>query len=188
VIQRVLRWGPRAALLRAAVLISIIAVCDWKIELNATLGFLYMFPMVVLGTVCEWWQIIGAAVFCTFLSDRLDPFPMDLEVPRDILIFLTLITAGLLSRTGTKAYRRLEKEMVARRAAEEQLEFLIESSPAAVLTMAADGEILLANPAAHRLFQVPEASLPGRRITRYIPSRPARKRRGVSSRRIFLDV
>src|SRR5579863_6798211 len=62
----------------------------------------------------------------------------------------------------------VEKEVVARRAAEEQLEFLIQSSAAAVLTMTADGEILLANPAAHRLFGVPEGSLPGRRITRYV--------------------
>src|SRR5579863_5367692 len=64
----------------------------------------------------------------------------------------------------------VEKEVVARRAAEEQLEFLIQSSPAAVLTMTADGEILLANPAAHRLFGVPGGSLPGRRITRYVPA------------------
>jgi PAS domain S-box-containing protein len=95
---------------------------------------------------------------------------MDMEIPRDILIFLTLTTSGFLSRTGSKAFRRVEKEILARRAAEEQLEFLIQSSPAAVLTMTADGEILLANPAAHRLFQVPEESLAGRRITRYIPA------------------
>ena len=77
----------------------------------------------------------------------------------------------------TKGYRRemeglarLAKEAVARRAVEEQLEFLIESSPAAVLTMTADGEILLANPAAHRLLGVAESLLPGRPISRYIPA------------------
>ncbi len=154
----------------AGALIAIIALCDWKIEFQATLGFLYMFPMVLLGTVAESWQLVLAALFCTYLSDRLDPFPMDMEIPRDILIALTLIVTGLLSRTGARSYRRVEKEMAARRAAEEQLEFLIQSSPAAVLTMTADGEILLANPAAHRLFEVPENSLAGKSIARYIPA------------------
>ena len=99
--------------------------------------------------------------------------------------------------------------MLARRAAEEQLEFLIESSPAAVLTMTAGGEILLANPAAHRLFGVPEGRLPGRRIARYVPAlgsvpsigrnrqdfshrdadaRAAGERRSVPGRRVLLHL
>ena len=46
-----------------------------------------------------------------------------------------------------------------------------ESSPAAVLTMTADGEILLANPMAHRLLGVAKGIYSaGRRITRYIPA------------------
>lgn len=176
-IRRILHWNARTVLIRAAILIAIIAIADWRIEFEATLGFLYMFPMVLLGTVLGWWQLVIAALFCTFLSDRLDPFPMDMEVPRDILIFLVLTITGFLARDLARGFRRemasllsVEKEVVARRAAEEQLEFLIQSSPAAVLTMTADGEILLANPAAHRLFAVPGGSLPGRRITRYVPA------------------
>ncbi|HYL36911.1 MAG TPA: ATP-binding protein [Bryobacteraceae bacterium] len=169
-IQRILRWGPRTVLAIASTLTGLIALIDWRLVFNATLGFLYMFPMVLLGTVLGWWQLILAASFCTFLSDRLDPFPSDMQTPRDILIFLTLATTGLLSRAVTKGYRQVEKEVVARRAAEEQLEFLIESSPAAVLTMTAEAEILLANPAAHRLFGVPPGSLTGRKIARYVPA------------------
>jgi two-component system sensor kinase FixL len=174
-IRKTLEWRPSAVLLSAALLIAAIAITDWKIVFEATLGFLYMFPLVLLGTIWGWWRLALAAAFCTFLSDRLDPFPVDMQVPRNILIFVTLVTAGLLSRAVTKAYRReveslarAEREMLARRAAEEQLEFLIQSSAAAVLTMTADGEILLANPAAHRLFGATEGSLPGRRITRYV--------------------
>jgi PAS domain S-box-containing protein len=62
------------------------------------------------------------------------------------------------------------ESLAARRAAELQLEFLIESSPAAVLTMTAEGEILLANPAAHRLLGVAGGSLPGKSIARYVPA------------------
>src|SRR5271154_5752877 len=174
-IRRILQWRPGTVFLFAALLIAAIAVTDWKIVFEATLGFLYMFPLVVLGTICAWWQLALLAAFCTFLSEWLDSFPVDMQIPRNILIFTTLLTAGLLSRAVTKAYRReieslanAAREMLARRAAEEQLEFLIQSSAAAVLTMTAEGEILLANPAAHRLFGLTDGSLPGRRITRYV--------------------
>jgi two-component system, LuxR family, sensor kinase FixL len=176
-IHRILLWRPRTVFLLASLLIAAIAVTDWKIVFEATLGFLYMFPLVLLGTICAWWQLALLAGFCTFLSEWLDSFPVDMQIPRNVLIFTTLLTAGLLSRAMTKAYRRevesvaqAAREMLARRSAEEQLEFLIRSSAAAVLTMTADGEILLANPAAHRLFGLPEGSLPGRRIARYVPA------------------
>lgn len=173
----ILQWRPWTVLLLASGLIAAIAVTDAKIVFEATLGFLYMFPLVLLGTIWDWKRLLLAAAFCTYLSDRLDPFPVDMAVPRDTLIFITLATASLLSRAVTKGYRRemdsvarAEREMSARRAAEEQLEFLVESSPAAVLTMSAAGEILLANPAAHRLFGVPEGALPGRAIGSYVPA------------------
>ena len=176
-IRRILDSRPRTILALSAVLIAVIAVIDWQVELNATLGFLYLFPLVLLGTTLNAPSVIAVAVACTALSDRLDPFSGETEVGRAIIIFLTLATSGLLSLAVTRGYRRemeslarLQKEAVARRAAEEQLEFLVESSPAAVVTMTADGEILLANPAAHRLLGVPAGSLPGRRITRYVPA------------------
>ena len=176
-IRKILQWHPRTVLFFAASLIAAIAVTDWRIVFEATLGFLYMFPLVLLGTIWGWWQLTIAAAFCTFLSEWLDAFPVDMQLPRNVLIFTTLLTAGLLSRAVTKAYRReveslaqAAQEMLARRAVEEQLEFLIQSSAAAVLTMTAEGEILLANPAAHRLFGLTEGSLPGRRIRRYIPA------------------
>jgi two-component system sensor kinase FixL len=162
--------GRKAALAYSAILIAIIAWCDWRVEINATLGFLYIFPMVLLGMVLPWWQLVLAAAFCTFLSDRLDPFPMEMESARDILIFLTLAVTGLLSCSLTRSYRREKERLAAQLAAEEQLQFLIESSPAAIVTMTADGKILLGNPAAHRLLGVPEGSLPGKTIKRYVPA------------------
>jgi len=177
VIRRILHTPPRTVLITAAALIALIAVTDWRVELNVTLGFLYLFPLVLLGTTLNWPALIAVAAGCTVLSDRLDPFSAEMQMPRLLLIFLTLATTGLLSLSVTRGYRRemeglarLQKEAIARRAAEEQLEFLVESSPAAVVTMTADGAILLANPAAHRLFGVAGGLLPGRRITRYVPA------------------
>lgn len=169
-IQWVLRSSPRVAIGWAAILVVIIAITDWRAEINATLGFLYIFPMVLLGTVAGWWQVVLAALFCTFLANWLDPFPMEMEAARDVLIFLTLAVTGLLSLGLTKSYRRERERLAAQLAAEEQLQFLIESSPAAILTMEANGRILLGNPAAHRLLGVPEGSLPGRNISSYVPA------------------
>jgi len=92
-----------------------------------------------------------------------------MESARDLLIFLTLATTGLLSLSVTKSYRREMESAAAQKAAEEQLAFVIESSPAAVLTMTAEGQVLLANPAAHRLLGVAEGTLPGKSIARYVP-------------------
>lgn len=176
-IRSVLHSRKHRVLASSAVLIAIIAVIDWRVELNATLGFLYLFPMVLLGTTLDAPALIAAAVGCTFASDRLDPFSGETEMARDALIFMTLATTGMLSLAMTRVYRReseslekLRKEAAARRAAEDQLEFLVQSSPAAVITMTADGEILMANPAAHRLLGVSTGLLPGRRITRYVPA------------------
>src|SRR5579862_2842818 len=169
-IPRFFQWSARAAIAYAAGLIALIAITDWRVEIEATLGFLYIFPMVLLGTALGWWQVILAAAFCTFLSDRLDPFPMETEIARDALIFLTLSVTGLLSVSLTKSYRREKDSLAIQRAAEEQLQFLIDTSPAAILTMTAAGEILLGNPAAHRLLGVIEGSLCGGPIRRYIPA------------------
>ena len=165
-----LHWSPRAAVAYAAILIALIAIIDWRVEIDATLGFLYIFPMMLLGTVLGWWQLVLAALFCTLLSDRLDPFPMEMESARDVLIFLTLAVTGLLSFSLTRSYRREKERLAAQRAAEEQLTFLIETSPAAILTMTASGEILLGNPAAHRLLGVAKGLLSGKKIARYIPA------------------
>src|ERR1700691_3589564 len=95
-IRRLFHWSARAAVAYAAVLILLIAITDWRVEINATLGFLYIFPLVLLGTVLEWWQVLLATLFCTLLSDRLDPFPLEMELARDVLIFLTLAVTGIL--------------------------------------------------------------------------------------------
>src|SRR5580658_2173725 len=174
-----LQGTPRAVLMRATLLIAIIAVIDWRVDLNISFGLLYLFPMLLVGTVLPRWQVLAGALLCTLLSDLFDPFPFTVanSLPGDILVFTSLAGTGLFAYEVTRsrmreaaALRRVEAEVGARREAEEQLEFLIDSSPAAILTMTPDGIILLANGAAHRLFGVPDSQLPGRNIRRYVPS------------------
>jgi len=162
----------------AALLISIIAIIDWRVEVNIAFGFLYIFPILLLGTVMSRWQILLTVLLCTFLADYLDPFGFTFRValPQDILVFAALAGTGFFSyevtrsrRQGTENLLKVEREVARRREAEEQLEFLIESSPAAILTMSADYLMLRANSASYRLLGVPAGALVGRSIRRYIP-------------------
>jgi PAS domain S-box-containing protein len=93
------------------------------------------------------------------------------------LLFVTLAGMGLYSREifvhrrqEQESRQRIEKEVAARREAEEQLQFLIQSSPVAVLVMSARGEILTGNSAADYLFRVGAGELVGKNISRYIPA------------------
>ena len=160
---RYVQGSPRAVLICAAILIAVIALLDWSLRINVYFGFLYVFPMLLVGTVLRSWQIALAAVLCTVLSELYDPFAFELatSLPQDLLLFVALVGMGLFSREvavnrqhDLESRQRVEKEVAARREAEEQLEFLIQTSPVAILVMSASGEILIANSAADRLFRV----------------------------------
>jgi two-component system, LuxR family, sensor kinase FixL len=170
---------PRRRILAAALLIGLIALADWRIETDVAFGFLYLIPLILLGTVLTGWQIVLVAAVCAGLADFFDPhsYAIGIAIPHDILVLTSLGGTGLFARAIIMGRRRerehlesVEREAAARREVEEQLEFLVKTSPAAVLTMATDGEILLANPAAHHLFRIPAGGLPGRNIGQYVPT------------------
>ena len=119
--------------------------------------------MLVVGRVFGRWQIAGFAIVCTFLAETFDDFSWGVNtgVPRDILYLAAFSCMGFSVYEATRSRKlaqehmeQLEGEMLARREAEEQLQILVDSSPAAIFTTSADGSILLANDAAHRLFAV----------------------------------
>jgi two-component system, LuxR family, sensor kinase FixL len=169
---RLLSASPRSTLVQAAALIAAIALLDWRIDLNISFGFLYLFPMLLIGSILPRWQIVATAIFCTVLSDALDPFRFTFAVglPQDILVFTSLAGSGLFAYEVTRSRRRIQEEAAARREAERQLEFLIESSPAAILTTSPDCTVIRANSAAHRLLGIAAGQLPGRNIRRYVPA------------------
>jgi PAS domain S-box-containing protein len=175
-----LRHGSRrAVLLRAGALIAAIALIDWRFDVDISFGFLYLFPMLMVGGRLTRWQIAGVAALCTALSEAFDPFPWTfaLGVPRVILTFSAFFGAGLYVFESTRNRRltgrhveELEREAELRREADEQLRFLIESSPAAIFTLDGSGRVLLANEAAHTLFGIEPGKLEGQTITRYLPA------------------
>jgi PAS domain S-box-containing protein len=64
----------------------------------------------------------------------------------------------------------LEREVTARREAEEQLRILVSSSPIAILTVDASGNIVLANDAAERMFGTQTGTLEGDSLGKYLPT------------------
>jgi two-component system, LuxR family, sensor kinase FixL len=172
-----LQRAPRALL--AGSLIVMIAVVDWRVQANIAFGFLYLLPVLVMGTVLPLWGVMLTALVCTVLADLFDPFAFtwSIGLPQDILVFTSLAGTGLYSHEVARNREREKKhlmaveiEAAARRTAEEQLEFLVETSPAAILTVGADHLIVRANAAANRLFGAPIGELAGKSIRRYLPS------------------
>jgi two-component system sensor kinase FixL len=174
-----LRGTRTSVLTRAALMVAAIGTIDWRIEGNVPLGFLYLFPMLLVGSVLTRWQIAGVAAACTVLTELFDSFEWSFPagIPRDILIFAAFFCMGLFvyevirSRQAALHHTlEIEREVEARSEAEEQLKILVESSPAAVFTTNSEGVVLLANEAAHRLFIIPAGTLPGRSIHEFLPS------------------
>ena len=175
----IFRGSKRAILRRSGMLIVAIALLDWRIIGQIPLGILYLAPMMMLGSVLEPWQIGAVAALCTCLAEFFDDLPWNLRAGtvRDILYFIAFLGAGLFVRevrrnrqASSRHIAEIERQSEARRAAEEQLRVLVETSPAAILLADANGEILMANDAAHRMLGVSSGQMPGRTIHRYLPS------------------
>ena len=94
---RYLQGSRSSVLVRAGVLIAVIAALDWYVDLNVAFGFLYLFPILLVGAVLPRWQILATAFLCTTLSDLFSPSPfaLDLALPQCILVFTSLGGTGL---------------------------------------------------------------------------------------------
>jgi PAS domain S-box-containing protein len=173
-----LRLGRTKLLFVAAMMILIVALIDWRVDLNVSFGFLYLFPMLIVGSCLPRWQVAMVGGLCTFLAQMFDPFPWEAAagVPRDIFMFAAFLGTGLFAHESaknrmlsTEHVREVEQEAELRRDAEHQLKALIESSPAAILTVDSASKILTANQAAHRLLGFEPETLPGESIKDFLP-------------------
>jgi PAS domain S-box-containing protein len=173
-------YGSRSASLGlAAVAIAVVGLVDWRFDVEISFGFLYLFPMLMVGAHLTRWQIAGVAALCTGLSEAFGSFHWNaqLGVTRLILTFAAFFGAGIYVFESTRNRRladqhlaELEKQAELRREAEEQLRVLIESSPASIFTLNMERKVLLANEAAHRLVGVEQGKLEDQSIARYLPA------------------
>ena len=174
-----LKGGKPQVLSLAALAITLIAFADWAVDTRASLGLLYIIPMMMGAAVLAPWQTALLALLCAALRAAFDlPHPQLLELLlRFLFAFLAYTGLGLfvtaLIRNRELAVQHLadvRREQSLRREAEEQLKVLAESSPAAIITIDGAGNVLAANKAADGLFSLSGArTLRGRRIGDYLP-------------------
>lgn len=174
-----LRGSRTQLLISAGAMIVIVALIDWRVDLNVSFGFLYLFPMLIVGYCLPRWQVAVVAAVCTALAESFAPFLWKFSdgLPRDFFMFASLFGTGLFAfesaknrRLAAEHAREIEQEVELRREAEQQLKILIESSPAAIVTLDSVGKILMANLAAHRLLGLEPESLIGQSIKVFLPS------------------
>jgi PAS domain S-box-containing protein len=173
------RGSRNQLLIRASVMVAIVALIDWRVDLNVSFGFLYLFPMLIVGYCLPRWQVAMVAGLCTFLPELFGPFawePAD-GIPRDIFMFAAFFGTGLFAHESARNRKltsqhvqEIEQEIELRREAEQQLKVLIESSPAAIVTLDSAGKVLMANSAAHRLLGFEPERLIGESINSFLPS------------------
>ena len=162
-------------LVAAAILGTLIALVDWWTEPYISLGFLYLFPIMIAGGFLSRGTIVVLAVLCAILDFS--------NLPKnETLAHLVFSSAGFMGtglfiselvrnrRIALTHVEELGKEVKLRQDAEEQLRILIESSPAAIVTIDLAGKILLANEAAQQLLSPDGAPLPGQAINSYLPA------------------
>src|SRR5215831_6363493 len=157
----------------AAVATAAIALTDWLTKPYISLGFLYLFPIIILGGVLSRAQIVGAGLICAVLQEAFSNLPENEAIFRLLLSSIGFIGTGLFvsellksRRAVLKHVEDLESEVKLRRDAEDQLQLLIESNPAAIVTVDDSGRILLANKAAQQLLAPGGTSLQGEAISR----------------------
>ena len=159
-------------------LIALIALADRAAGNRASLGVLYVLPVVLAATVIRPVWIVALAFLCSVLRSWFDiPAPaieVFLRFPFALIAYAGsgLFVAGLIrSRAATaELLAGLRHEQQLRREAEEELNVLVESSPATILTVDGAGVVLAANKAATGLLMLPEGeTLKGRPIGAYLP-------------------
>src|SRR5215469_6232422 len=157
----VFQRAKRAQLLAvAAVATTAVALADWLTKPYISLGFLYLFPIIILGGVLSRTQIVGAALICAVLQEAFSNLPENEAIFRLVLSSIGFVGTGLF----------VSELLKNRREAEDQLEILIESSPAAIVTIDSQGKILLANYAAQQLLAPNGEPLPGQAIGQFLPA------------------
>lgn len=171
------RADRRFLLLIAATLIAATAITDWLTKPYISIGFLYLFPIILISGILARWQIMSVALVCAILQEAFSNLPSSEAIARLIFSFAGFIGTGLfvfeLARNRRIVMQHLEEvegQIRLRKEAEEHLRALVESSPAAILTVDSKGEILIANQAAQEMLAPGQEDLKSQSIQKYLPA------------------
>jgi len=156
------RRNGAPVLLASSVLVFAIALVDWWTKPYFSLGFLYLFPIMLAAGFLPRWAIAALGLACALLSERfsnLDPADAHIRLGFETL---ALCGCGLLTFEVLRN-KRLSLE------AQERMRVLVETSPAAIVTVEERGFIELANQAAAQLMAPHNGVLVGQPIAAYLP-------------------
>ena len=156
-------WNERnrlPVLIISGIFIVVIAFIDWRTERYVSLGFLYLFPIMFAAAFLPRWLVASIGFVCAFLAEQfsgLPPSPVRLT-----FVALALVGCGLFV-TELVRNRRLNLASQAR------LRVLVETSPAAIVTVDERGFIELANAAAVELLNPRAGNLIGDPVAAFLP-------------------
>src|ERR1035437_8982075 len=161
--EQIWEQKSRAAVLAASgVAVLAIAALDWWTKPYFSLGFLYLFPIMLAAGFLPRWAIVVLGIGCALLSERFSNLdPSDSTVR---LTFETLALCGCgLFTSEVLRNRRLSLS------SQERLRVLVETSPAAIVTIDEHGFIELTNRAAIELMAPRDGQLIGYPIAAFLP-------------------
>ncbi|HWE87324.1 MAG TPA: ATP-binding protein [Terracidiphilus sp.] len=167
------RWPQVACVV--GVLVVAISFTDWYVAPSIALGFLYIVPMLLAGTLPRRWPIPLLAMLCSFLREALAPFHWGPEYPtRMVFTAVSFMLAGLTVSLLVRSRRevalhvvRLEREIELRNAAQAESRAPVDTSPIAILTTDEAGRVTMANTSAQHLLRR-EGSVIGTGIGDYL--------------------
>jgi two-component system, LuxR family, sensor kinase FixL len=147
-------------LLVSGAIILVIALADWKTKPYVSLGFLYLFPIMLVAAFLPRSVVALLGLGCAVLSSLFSG--LDMSWVR--MAFETLALSGCGLFVGELLRNRRLTET-----AQERLRVLVETSPAAIVTVDSRGSIELANRAATELLAPPDGHLVGNPIAAFLP-------------------
>jgi two-component system, LuxR family, sensor kinase FixL len=160
-IERIWEESNRTpVLLISFAIIAIVAVVDWWTKPYVSLGFLYLFPIIFMAAFLPRWAVALLAAGCALLAEAFSA--LEPSVVRLTFETLALMGCGLFFAELTRN-RRLTMQ------AETRLDALVETSPAAIVTVDERGFVERANRAAEELMAPRGGSLVGAPIAAYLP-------------------
>jgi len=156
-------WEPKnrtPVLTICAAIIIAVALVDWWTKPFVSLGFLYLFPIMLAAGFLPRWGIGVLGITCAILAERFSS--LQRSYTRLSLEMLALSGCGLFVAELLRN-RRMTME------AQERLRILVETSPAAIVTVDDRGFIELANQAANQLMLPRDGHLVGNPIAAFLP-------------------
>jgi DNA-binding CsgD family transcriptional regulator len=147
-------------LLTSGTILLLIALFDWWTTPFVSLGFLYLFPIMLAAGFLPRWVIALLSVACAFLAEVFSELPRSLT--RFSLEALALASCGLFV---AELVRNRRMTLIA----QDMLRGLVETSPAAIVTVNERGFIELANGAAAELMAPRDGCLVGNPIAAFLP-------------------